>query len=234
MDEVNKFYSVYKLKADKQEFQIRDLGDEMYRTSTVAFSDGNGRFSGGDPIHTPTTAKDYDKLFVKELLAIDTPYKIEEFLSFHYGEYHKRSATDPKLFLKHMRFVVLVDIKRIKKEAYVALMTKWIEKQEEILARESSRQEGNSEGFTKEDILVINQKLDELLKRFAKLEVGQQITYDDLAEEIKELKELSRKLSKKNWFEILQGKLVTIGLGKLSDEVIKLLESTFENKNLLP
>ncbi|GAB4243159.1 MAG: hypothetical protein Tsb0034_20910 [Ekhidna sp.] len=75
---------------------------------------------------------------------------------------------------------------------------------------------------------------DELLEKIEKLEMGQKITYDDLHTEIQELKDLIGKLSEKNIGEILIGKLVKLGGGKLADELIDAIKDTFTSQNLLP
>lgn len=66
-----------------------------------------------------------------------------------------------------------------------------------------------------------------MLPFISKLEVGQQIIYNDLKDEFDELGELTGGLNKKNWLLQLQGKLISIGLGKLSEEVVKIIEETF-------
>lgn len=93
--------------------------------------------------------------------------------------------------------------------------------------------ERQSPNFTQEDIAILNPKLDEMLERLGKLELGQQITYDDLKNEIDELRQLTKVLNKKNWFHLLQGKLVSIGLGKLTDKVFDIIRGTFGDSQLL-
>lgn len=86
--------------------------------------------------------------------------------------------------------------------------------------------------FTQEEIVILNKKLDELLERLTKLELGQQIIYDDVQDEFDELRELTKVLNKKNWLQQLQGKLISIGLGKLTDEVVEIIGNTFGGKQL--
>ena len=80
---------------------------------------------------------------------------------------------------------------------------------------------------------VIKKKLDELLERLKKLELGQQITYDDLLDEINTLKSLVGVLGKKDWRQMLMGKLVDAGLGSITGEVMKAVTQTFSNHHLL-
>ena len=57
----------------------------------------------------------------------------------------------------------------------------------------------------------INEKIDEIFKHLQKLGLGQEIIY----EELEELKELYSKLNKKNWGQVLKGKLIDLGLSQL-------------------
>ena len=80
---------------------------------------------------------------------------------------------------------------------------------------------------------ILKEKLDELLERLRKLELGQQVIYDDLADEISDLKDLVGVLGKKDWKQMLLGKLVDAGLGSITGEVSKAITQTFSNQNLL-
>lgn len=77
----------------------------------------------------------------------------------------------------------------------------------------------------------LNQKVDDIIKYLEKLGYGQEILFDELHD----LKNLYPKLSKKNWGEVLKGKLIDLGLAKvltpelmnsifkeLTDQVLKL------------
>lgn len=57
----------------------------------------------------------------------------------------------------------------------------------------------------------IYEKIDEIFKHLQKLGLGQEIIY----EELEELKELYSKLNKKNWGQVLKGKLIDLGLSQL-------------------
>ena len=80
---------------------------------------------------------------------------------------------------------------------------------------------------------ILKEKLDELLERLMKLELGQQVIYDDLADEISDLKDLVGVLGKKDWKQMLKVKLVDAGLGNIIGEVGKAAIQTFSNQNLL-
>lgn len=65
----------------------------------------------------------------------------------------------------------------------------------------------------------LTSSMDEIISRFDKLETGQQITYDDLFQELQELKSFYY-LNKKNWIEMLTGKLSgMIASGVISETI---------------
>ncbi len=231
MSQVNQFYSTFKSNESKQEYQISELGKETFRTIGVMFSDGHGNHSGGEIINSPTTSKDYDNHFIKELIKLDPPYILEDFLDFHFNEYLERKEAERKLFLKHMKYVILDRVKKTNREPIVQLLTEWIAKNESN--SENNTFNIDSDYFTKQDISIVKTKLDELLLRISRLELGQEITYDDLQDEMTELKELTTVLNKKTWFDVLKGKLVSIGLGKLTDQGVELITSIFSNDKAL-
>ena len=67
----------------------------------------------------------------------------------------------------------------------------------------------------------LNEKLDKVLQEIEILKLGNEIIYDDLKAEIEELKELYF-LSKKNWKQILYGKVMDMTLsGIISEEISK-------------
>ncbi|MFM7852324.1 MAG: hypothetical protein ACKO96_10525, partial [Flammeovirgaceae bacterium] len=90
-----------------------------------------------------------------------------------------------------------------------------------------------SDKFTAEDIKSINIKLDELLQKIERLEVGERLIYDDITEEIEDLKKLTHVMGKKNWTQTLKGQMVDWGLGQLTEKGFSLLTSTFNGDKLL-
>jgi len=57
----------------------------------------------------------------------------------------------------------------------------------------------------------INERVDEIIKKLTELGYGQEIIFD----EIEELKELYTTLNKKNWGQVVKGKIVDLALSKL-------------------
>lgn len=87
--------------------------------------------------------------------------------------------------------------------------------------------------FSDDEISSINRKLDELLDKLVRVEVGQRLIYDDITEGIDELKKLTRIVNKKTWTQTLKGKMIDWGFGKLSDQGFNILTSTFNVDKLL-
>ncbi len=73
---------------------------------------------------------------------------------------------------------------------------------------------GKESVFDDNDITILHTKIDSVLERLDKLGYGQEIIYD----EIEELKESSKKISKKDFKLLLLGKLVAFGERRLLGE----------------
>lgn len=79
------------------------------------------------------------------------------------------------------------------------------------------------------DKKIIDEKVDEILETLKRLGFGQEIIFD----EIEELKELYTKLNKKNWGQVLKGKLVDLSLGKLvENETLNYIYHTLTHHDL--
>ncbi|MFC6098360.1 hypothetical protein ACFPVY_17060 [Flavobacterium qiangtangense] len=66
----------------------------------------------------------------------------------------------------------------------------------------------------------INHKIDEIIQELNKLGLGQEIIFDELSE----MKDLYERLDKKNWGQLLKGKLIDLGLSQaVSIEVLNLI-----------
>lgn len=89
------------------------------------------------------------------------------------------------------------------------------------------------EKFTEPEKDSINNRLDELAHKLERIETGQRLIYDDIIEQIEELKKLSNVLSKKTWGQTLKGKLIDWGLGELTEKGFDLLTQTFKDDKLL-
>ncbi|WP_179354713.1 hypothetical protein [Winogradskyella vidalii] len=77
-----------------------------------------------------------------------------------------------------------------------------------------------------DDKETIELKIDELLKKLEKLGFGQQIIFDELDE----LKDLYSTLNKKNWGELVKGKIVDLGLSQaINEDMMKLIYEHITN-----
>lgn len=93
----------------------------------------------------------------------------------------------------------------------------------------------NEDTFTVEEKLVAEDKLDKILNEIEELKLGHQIIYDDLTNEISELKELYF-LGKKKWHQMLAGKIVDMTVSGLVSETLskQIIESLKPNlRNLI-
>jgi hypothetical protein len=93
----------------------------------------------------------------------------------------------------------------------------------------------NEDTFTIEQKLEAEDKLDKILKQIEELKLGHQIIYDDLTNEILELKELYF-LGKKKWNQMLAGKIIDMTVSGLVSETLskQILDSLKPNfRNLL-
>ena len=83
----------------------------------------------------------------------------------------------------------------------------------------------NEDTFTIEESQIANQKIDELQLQLSKLELGQEIVFDN----IEELKELYY-LGKRKWYQLLLGKLNEMTLsGIISETISKGMIEIFRN-----
>jgi hypothetical protein len=87
--------------------------------------------------------------------------------------------------------------------------------------------------FTSEDKKEIFKRLDLMNQQLVKIQLGQEITYNDLYDEISELKALTNILGKKDWIQILKGKLIDLGFGTISERVAKIVIESFKDYYLL-
>ncbi|CAM1345790.1 hypothetical protein [Tenacibaculum crassostreae] len=87
--------------------------------------------------------------------------------------------------------------------------------------------------FSKGEKKEIIKRLDIFFSKIEEIQLGQLIIYDDLSKENEELKELLKTLKKKNWKEVLKGKLINLGLGELTNEVKQIIIDVFNDSKLL-
>jgi len=79
----------------------------------------------------------------------------------------------------------------------------------------------------------IIEKLELLLVRIQRLEMGHEIIYDNFDKEFNDLKAMLNFLDKKDWRQMLYGKLVDAGLGVLATEVYSAISEVFKESKLI-
>lgn len=85
--------------------------------------------------------------------------------------------------------------------------------------RQNLSKDLTSEEFKESDILRYKTGIDEILEKLNKLELGQQLTYDDFIEEFEEMKSYFY-MNKKTWQQMLAGKLLEmVAAGVVSETV---------------
>lgn len=83
------------------------------------------------------------------------------------------------------------------------------------------------DSFSESEKDTILEKLNDLTDKLQQVQLGQEVTYDDLRAEIQEMKQLLNVLGKKQWFQVLKGKMIDAGLGSLLSEAFSLLSDAF-------
>jgi hypothetical protein len=92
--------------------------------------------------------------------------------------------------------------------------------------RKSFTEDYNNINVSSEEL---NEKIDQVIYELKKQGLGQEILYN----EIEELKALYLKLNKKNWGQLLKGKLVDIGLSQMVDkDVLKVIYEKITSQEL--
>lgn len=156
------------------------------------------------------------------------------------GKYLDLSIVDSEKRTSYPSSEMIEIVETLKEEGFVKLLkskfslsAKITGKGVEHMESRLSESDQDSSDFTNEETIEMHQKLDEILKRLDQMDLAQEITYDDLLNEINELKRLLNKLNKKNWMEVFQGKMIGIGLGHLTEKGIELLSSAQGIQKLL-
>ncbi|MCT4214977.1 hypothetical protein HZP46_05765 [Elizabethkingia anophelis] len=78
----------------------------------------------------------------------------------------------------------------------------------------------------------VSKKIDEIISQLTKLGYGQEIIF----EELEELKALYTTLNKKNWGQIVKGKLIDLSIGKFveNETISYIYEALTDHKLRLP
>lgn len=153
-------------------------------------------------------------------------YDVRELLSSH----SVFKAGELRVLTKSLENAGLIKMSATREAIYVELTADGAEYVEEVIG--SSTQSNNYEPtdtFSASEKKIIIEKLNDLTEQLKKIQLGQEVTYDDIRAEMKEMKELLSVLGKKHWSQVLKGKMVDAGLGSLSDEAFSLISDAFNN-----
>ena len=94
---------------------------------------------------------------------------------------------------------------------------------------EESKTDNLDDYFSKKEIKETEDRIDEIIEKLAYLSMGQEIIYDEL----QDLKEQLNVLSKKNWIQLLKGKLIDLSVIKVAEESIKLIYKGITGEDIL-
>ena len=84
--------------------------------------------SASKTTYTNTTPEHYDRQFVYKLQKWKPVYKIDCLIEYHYGHYINEHQQGHDEFLKHMRYVILPQLKKIKNnEVCIELFEQWLD-----------------------------------------------------------------------------------------------------------
>lgn len=119
--------------------------------------------------------------------------------------WEKPKASNAAISLKKLGYIKMLNL-----DGDIELTELGKQKFEENIDSSSS----DSEQFTKEEIQVINSKLDSILEAVEKLDVGHEVIFD----EIDSLRNDAKKFSKKDFKSMAIGKLLSLGLDGLLDK----------------
>lgn len=147
-----KFYSICLNENGKHEFDLNYLGDEKLRNIGIAIYSENGKIWGGESTFTPTNQKDYDNEFYQKIFKIEPAYRIFDFLDYHLNYFLNNNEEKEDLFLKHIQYEILPDVKRAIRQEYSELIINWINKrkmdlQKQLLERDEFLRKAYEEAY---------------------------------------------------------------------------------------
>lgn len=152
-------------------------------------------------------------------------------LNYFFNDQNMITRHQSKLIFNHLDEKGFVK-GRVNSSGYIAEITfKGIKYVEEYLLR--YRTYNTIDKFSESEKSDVLLKLDDLLVRIKKIELGQQIIHDSFEDEINELKVLINILGKKNWKQLLLGKLVDTGLGSVTAPISEILIDLYKDNKLI-
>lgn len=172
--------------------------------------------------------KDKYRIVLTTLYDLNSGYhEIDSLLSPH-EEINLDEATDLGHGLENKGYIKL-SVSKSNAAAYLtAAGREYVE--EELL----KTYEYHSEDlYTEREKIEIIDKLDLLLSRIQRLEMGQEIIHNSFEKEFYDLKAMLNFMNKKDWRQMLLGKLVDAGLGAVAPDTYNAISEVFKESKLL-
>ncbi|MDX1943369.1 MAG: hypothetical protein SFU99_22580 [Saprospiraceae bacterium] len=143
--------------------------------------------------------------------------------SLRYKLFELNKEKDKIEYLEIIQNQLVTDLENHRKECKHEGNCQWSKNYEAAIYFINQELEGlgiivSDDLFTEIEKNKYDTQIDEILKEVEKLRKGQEIIYDDLISEIRELKQLYF-LNKKNWRQLLMGKITELVIGGLNQEL---------------
>ncbi|PSK90821.1 toll/interleukin-1 receptor domain-containing protein [Taibaiella chishuiensis] len=134
----NEFYNISDGgENSRNSFQLTNLGEKIvFMTLGTSKRSGWGeRTSQMKDYYRDTTERDYDDQFASRISSTDPPYEVDSFLDFHYNYYCKTFPEKHKIFLKHLKYVIIPLLEKRNKTVYIDLINEWLDEKNIIMPK---------------------------------------------------------------------------------------------------
>ncbi|MEJ5962926.1 SEFIR domain-containing protein [Pedobacter immunditicola] len=115
-------------------FQLKHLGPKQH-VATFGIpkrNDYGERSYSNHTIKRDTVVGDYDRLFANMIYKTNPPYDVELLLNHHYNKIIETNPNGHKVFLRHIKYVVLPLLEKHKRhKVYVDLINEWVDEKRE-------------------------------------------------------------------------------------------------------
>jgi hypothetical protein len=132
---MNDFYDIApEAQEPNNSLQLKHLGStqHMVTISIPKRNDYSKRSYSHHTIKRDTVAGDYDNLFANLIYKTNPPYNVELLLSHHYNKFLETTPDRHKLFLRHIKYVIVPLLEKNKQhKVYVDLVNEWLEEKRE-------------------------------------------------------------------------------------------------------
>jgi hypothetical protein len=126
----------------------------------------------------------------------------------------------PKRHGEDREYIKILENQDLVKVVYTRNITAQLTAEGKIYVENMRKIESTDYSQVSDTQTEINNKIDDIINQLNKLGLGQEIIFDELSE----MKDLYGKLDKKNWGQLLKGKLIDLGLSQVvNKEVLNLI-----------